>query len=208
MISTPLQPLIKEFLFSQEEYIQTFLLRTAFLPHFSASLCDAVLKRRDSWQILQHMERANLFLVAEDYEHRWYHYATPFAEALNSYLEETESVILPLLYRRAAQWYEQCDSDEPEPESQYMLTLSAPQEQKAWRETSQVSPSQQLVEPLSMRELEVLQLMAQGAPNGEIATHLVIALNTVKRHVSNILSKLGTANRTQAVAHARNLGII
>jgi ATP/maltotriose-dependent transcriptional regulator MalT len=206
MISTPLQPIIKELLFSQEEHIQTFLLRTAFLPHFSASLCDAVLKRRDSQQILQHMERANLFLIAEDYDHRWYHYATPFAEALNSYLEQSESNIVPVLHRRAAQWYEQHDSDVPEPE--LPLPLPSPQDQEVRTETQQTSSSQPLLDPLSMREMEVLQLMAQGAPNSEIADHLVIALNTVKRHVSSILSKLGTANRTQAVAQARNLGII
>src|SRR5439155_20720736 len=57
-----------------------------------------------------------------------------------------------------------------------------------------VSPSlrvsQSLVEPLSARELEVVCLMAQGASNQEIAHELALALNTVKRHVSNIIAKL------------------
>ena len=64
-----------------------------------------------------------------------------------------------------------------------------------------------LVEPLSQRELEVLGLVAEGASNAEIAEHLVIALNTVKRHVSNIFEKLAVSNRTQAVAQARSLGL-
>jgi LuxR family maltose regulon positive regulatory protein len=65
-----------------------------------------------------------------------------------------------------------------------------------------------LAESLSERELEVLRLLAQGASNADIAEQLVLALNTVKRHVSNIFEKLGTSNRTQAVAQARSLGLI
>lgn len=65
-----------------------------------------------------------------------------------------------------------------------------------------------LVEPLSQRELEVLLLVAKGASNADIADHLVIALNTVKRHISNIFEKLGVSNRTQAVAQARSFGIL
>ena len=65
-----------------------------------------------------------------------------------------------------------------------------------------------LPEPLSVRELEVLRLLARGASNQEIAEELVITLDTVKRHVSNILSKLGASNRTQAVMRARELGLL
>jgi LuxR family maltose regulon positive regulatory protein len=62
--------------------------------------------------------------------------------------------------------------------------------------------------PLSERELEVLRLLAQGSSNQDIAEELVVALSTVKHHVSTILSKLGTSNRTQAVAEARSLGLL
>jgi LuxR family maltose regulon positive regulatory protein len=65
-----------------------------------------------------------------------------------------------------------------------------------------------LVEPLSARELEVLRLVAAGAPNRAIAKQLVVTLDTVKRHVSNLFSKLEVANRTQAVARARELGLL
>lgn len=61
---------------------------------------------------------------------------------------------------------------------------------------------------LTRAELDVLQLLADGKSNQEIAAERVIALNTVKKHVSNILSKLGATNRTQAVILARKMGLI
>ena len=67
---------------------------------------------------------------------------------------------------------------------------------------------QPLVEPLSERELEVLHLVARGDSNQEIAEVLVIALDTVKRHVTHIFEKLGVNNRVQAVARARTLGLL
>jgi LuxR family transcriptional regulator, maltose regulon positive regulatory protein len=65
-----------------------------------------------------------------------------------------------------------------------------------------------LAEPLTDRELEVLGLLAAGMANQQIATELVVAVETAKKHVSHILGKLGAANRTQAVARARELGLL
>jgi len=65
-----------------------------------------------------------------------------------------------------------------------------------------------LAEPLSDRELEVLRLLAAGMANKQIANELVVALETAKKHVSHILGKLGAANRTRAVARARELGLL
>jgi LuxR family maltose regulon positive regulatory protein len=59
-----------------------------------------------------------------------------------------------------------------------------------------------LVEPLSERELQVLARLATCRSNQQIAEELVVALDTVKKHVSHLLDKLGAANRTQAVARA------
>ena len=66
---------------------------------------------------------------------------------------------------------------------------------------------QPLLDPLSERELEVLQLLAQGISNQEVAQELVITVYTVKRHVSHIFSKLGVSNRVQALRQARALGL-
>jgi len=65
-----------------------------------------------------------------------------------------------------------------------------------------------LIEPLTPRELEVLEFIAAGWRNRQIADELVVTLDTVKRHVSHIFEKLGTANRTEAVARARELRLI
>jgi LuxR family maltose regulon positive regulatory protein len=65
-----------------------------------------------------------------------------------------------------------------------------------------------LAEPLTERELEVLRLIAAGSSNQRIAHDLVVALDTVKKHVTHVLGKLGAANRTEAVARARQLGLI
>jgi LuxR family maltose regulon positive regulatory protein len=67
---------------------------------------------------------------------------------------------------------------------------------------------QGLVEPLTERELEVLQRIAAGDSNQEIAEHLVISPATVKRHISNLYGKLGAASRTQALALARDRGLL
>jgi LuxR family maltose regulon positive regulatory protein len=69
-------------------------------------------------------------------------------------------------------------------------------------------PKSELIESLSERELEVLQLIAAGLTNPEIASSLFLALNTVKAHTRNIYGKLGVHSRTQAVARARALGIL
>jgi predicted ATPase/DNA-binding CsgD family transcriptional regulator/transcriptional regulator with XRE-family HTH domain len=73
---------------------------------------------------------------------------------------------------------------------------------------AQPSVAQPLPDPLSQREMEVLQLLAGGASNQEIATTLVVTPGTVKLHVSHILSKLGVNSRTRAVIHARDLGLL
>lgn len=65
-----------------------------------------------------------------------------------------------------------------------------------------------LLVPLNDRELDVLRLIAEGYSNHEIAERLVIALSTVKWHINNLFSKLGVHSRTQAVAQAKELGLL
>ncbi len=64
-----------------------------------------------------------------------------------------------------------------------------------------------LVEPLTVRELELLRLMATGASNQQIADRLVVSMPTVKTHVNRIFRKLDANHRVEAVARARDLGL-
>ncbi len=69
-------------------------------------------------------------------------------------------------------------------------------------------PSPEAIGDLSEREVEVLQLMARGLSNQEIATELFLSSTTIKTHVSHILTKLGVRDRVQAVVEAYDSGIV
>ena len=92
----------------------------------------------------------------------------------------------------------------------YISTLLAVFEAKKQKskDKSYSSPVQSLIDPLSQRELEVLQLIAQGLSNREISQKLFLALSTVKGHNRIIFDKLQVHRRTEAIAYARELGLI
>ena len=69
-------------------------------------------------------------------------------------------------------------------------------------------PAEALADPLSDRELEVLDLIAEGLSNKLIAHRLGISEHTVKTHVASVLAKLGATSRTEAVAHAIRRGLV
>jgi LuxR family maltose regulon positive regulatory protein len=83
-----------------------------------------------------------------------------------------------------------------------LLAAFEAEEEACW------SPPQPLIDPLSQREMEVLHLIAQGLSNREIGERLFIALNTVKGHNRRIFDKLQVHRRTEAVARARELGLL
>ena len=67
---------------------------------------------------------------------------------------------------------------------------------------------QNLVEPLTERELEILRLVSNGLSNNEIAVLLIVTVGTVKKHLNNIFGKLGVSSRTQALVSARALDLL
>jgi LuxR family transcriptional regulator, maltose regulon positive regulatory protein len=91
-----------------------------------------------------------------------------------------------------------------------LLAVFEAEEQKSEGESHlpPALPAQSLIEPLSQRELEVLRLIAQGLSNREISERLFLALITVKGHNRNIFRKLQVRRRTEAVARARELGLL
>jgi LuxR family transcriptional regulator, maltose regulon positive regulatory protein len=81
-------------------------------------------------------------------------------------------------------------------------------EKRKSADKSPLPPAQPLIEPLSQRELIILQLIAQGLSNREISERLFLALSTVKGHNRKIFDKLQVQSRTEAVARARELGLL
>jgi LuxR family maltose regulon positive regulatory protein len=121
---------------------------------------------------------------------------------IRSFVEEGEAM-QALLYRLR----KRCAKQGPTPYLDTLLTAFQ-QESKALHPAEKGTKAQPLPEPLSERERQVLHLLAQGVSNQEIAQQLVIAYDTVKRHVSHIFAKLGVNNRVQAVKQARDLGLL
>jgi LuxR family maltose regulon positive regulatory protein len=97
------------------------------------------------------------------------------------------------------------------PSSVYVARLLAafqgPEAESAGGAGAVAHPSA-LLEPLSQRELEILRLLAEGLSNRQIAARLVLAVGTVKAHVHTIYGKLGVQGRVQAIARARELGLL
>jgi LuxR family maltose regulon positive regulatory protein len=91
---------------------------------------------------------------------------------------------------------------------QRLLAAFPAAEPKETASTKTQVDQSELIEPLSEREIEVLQLIAEGLTNQEICSRLYVALNTVKTHTRNIYAKLGAHTRTQAVARGRAFGLI
>ncbi|MGJ3240733.1 MAG: LuxR C-terminal-related transcriptional regulator [Anaerolineae bacterium] len=90
----------------------------------------------------------------------------------------------------------------------YILSLLQQMSAMDDSDTTPLSANELLIEPLSNREMDVLELVAKGLTNQAIADELFIAVSTVKKHINNILGKLGVDNRTQAVKRASELNIL
>ena len=104
--------LTEEVLRRQPEAMQKFLLYTSISERLNASLCDAIMDQSGSQQMLEELERANLFVVSLDEYRRWYRYHALFAEALRYRLEGSQPAVVPALHLRASQWYEQQGYDD------------------------------------------------------------------------------------------------
>jgi LuxR family maltose regulon positive regulatory protein len=97
----------EEVLQHQHEDIRSFLLQTALLDRFCASLCNAVTEREDGREMLDALERSNLFVIPLDDQRQWYRYHHLFAEVLQAHFREAQPDRVSTLHRRASGWYEQ-----------------------------------------------------------------------------------------------------
>jgi len=98
--------LVEEVLGHQPDDVRLFLLRTSILERFSGGLCDAVMQRDDGKNVLDILQRDNLFLVSLDDRQEWYRYHHLFADALHTHLKDELSDEVADLHLRASHWYE------------------------------------------------------------------------------------------------------
>jgi ATP/maltotriose-dependent transcriptional regulator MalT len=175
--------LIEEVLSQQPPRLRQFLLETAVLERLSAPLCAALqgVGPGESQSLLEEAERRGLFLVALDEERRWYRYHTLFAEVLRAELRREAGPERLDELRRAARRLSACQGGDG---------------------------GRPMAEQLTGRERAVLELVAEGATNAEIAGRLHIAVSTVKAHINSLFGKLDARSRTQALARARAQGLL
>lgn len=98
--------LVEEVLSRQTFEVQTFLLHTAILDRLCGPLCDHVVDRAGSQAVLESLERQNLFLIALDEDRQWSRYHHLFGELLRARLQQQHPELLPVMHRRAAEWFE------------------------------------------------------------------------------------------------------
>jgi LuxR family maltose regulon positive regulatory protein len=99
--------LVEEVLQRQPQPVRSFLVQTAVLDKLCGALCDTVTGQKHGKGTLERLERDNLFVVPLDAERRWYRYHHLFADVLRAHLLEEQPEQLPVLHRRASEWYEE-----------------------------------------------------------------------------------------------------
>jgi LuxR family maltose regulon positive regulatory protein len=105
--------LVDEVLSRQSVDVRDFLLRTSVLDRLSGALCDAVTGGSGGRQMLESLERANLFVVPLDDTRQWYRYHHLFADVLQTHLREELPGEVATLHRRASDWYDTAGEAEP-----------------------------------------------------------------------------------------------
>ncbi|GAA3919700.1 LuxR C-terminal-related transcriptional regulator [Litoribacillus peritrichatus] len=235
--------LFDEVFVSLTKETQHFLMVTARANRFTAGLCNHVFKRRDSYQVIDQLEKLSLFVIPLDNHRTWYRYHDLF----RSFLQETGSREmgdeLASYVESSIEWLENngCLIDaiemslghdvwdksmelipqiikEGEPEQKARVADWLLQLPVSMRDslndsldsvdiptsddfTGYVLPDafQTIADPLTNREQQVLELIAQGKSNQQIADQLFISVNTLKVHVRNLYGKIGVENRREAM---------
>src|SRR5437588_3197920 len=99
--------LVDEVLQRQPEDVRSFLLQTSILDRLHGPLCNAVTGQQEGSDRLASLERGNFFVVPLDEQRHWYRYHHLFADVLFAHLLEEQPIQVPVLHRRASEWYEQ-----------------------------------------------------------------------------------------------------
>ena len=149
-------------------------------------------QKKDTWVavVLYGLALGLLLAALQFFEYRW---------MLMRHAEEWYVGLVALLFAAVGIWAGTVwNRKKPSPAPAAVATAAAPERSKA-------AVLEQL--GITPRELEVLEWMARGLSNQEIADRMFVSLNTVKTHASNVFAKLGAQRRTQAIQQAKALGI-
>lgn len=193
--------LVAEVISRQPPAIASYMMETSLFDRFCAPLCEAVHAEAaeraqgggeiEAQEFIEWLEKANPFVIPLDEQHQWFRYHHLFRQLLQDQLKRHRSPDeIVALHARASEWF-----------AQHGLVGEAIEPRSLQSEL----PAAQL---LTQRELEVLRLVAEGLSNKEIAARLCRSIETVKKHLYNTYSKLDSESRINALARARDLGIL
>lgn len=217
--------LMDEAMAGQPREVQRFLLATSILDKLCAPLCEAVLgedstfarapdgqqRQMTAQDMLEYLERNNLFITPLDEHGQWYRYHTLFGELLRFQLWRDQQENVAVYQRRAARWLEEHglhrEARRGGPASDGHAFASGRRAKFGVSRAGQEAVDA-AIEALSEREMEVLELLAEDLSYHEIGERLYISLPTVKTHVAHIYSKFGVHSREEALKKGGALGLL
>lgn len=185
----------EEILDHLEPPLSHFLLQVSVLARLNASLCRAVTGEAASQQMLERLERANLFLLPLDEERKWYRFHDLFREALLARLRSTQPELVPVLHQRAARWFE----EQGELRAAIAHLLAA----------ADFSTAAQLMERAAEEawlhgELHMLYRWVIALPDAVVSTHARFAL-TAALYILNASTSTSEEQRSRAYAQTEQI---
>ena len=210
--------LVTEVLSNQPPEMARLMAVTAIPDRFCAPLCDALHEldaesckgEINGDEFIARLQKDNLFLIPLDMENRWFRYHYQFRQLLQGQLNRHwRPEEIAALHSRANAWF--AENEKVDDAIKQPLAAFGHAERTTVPEVADqpiASFLQPLVDPLTNRELDILDLLAQRLSNKEIADRLFISTTTVKGHLQNIYNKLNVNKRREAVEKAKKIGIL